>query len=62
MAQDFLNLALYRVERDGKPVPQATDLKEVKAEKNDIVTLIYGDTYWYHRLNESKLSGYDLFA
>jgi len=55
MAQDFLNLSLFRVERDGKPIPQATDLKEVKVERDDIVTLIHGDTYWYHRLHESKL-------
>ena len=54
-AQDFLNMALYDMEKNGRIMPKATDVKKVAAEQDDIVTLINADTDWYRRFYENKL-------
>ena len=55
MAQDFLCLSLYDMEENGLPAPIATDIKSVKTEKDDIVTLISIDTEFYRRFYSNKL-------
>jgi predicted RNase H-like HicB family nuclease/post-segregation antitoxin (ccd killing protein) len=55
MAEDFLSLALYDMEESEEPAPPMTDLKKIKAEKNDIVTLISVETDTYRRYYENKL-------
>ncbi len=55
MAADFLALALYHAEERGAPIPEASGLKAIEAENDDIVTLISTDTETYRRFYENKL-------
>jgi len=55
MAQDFLCLSLYEMEKNNEPAPFATDLKSIVSEENEIVTLISVDTEYYHRFYSNKL-------
>lgn len=55
MAEDFLCLALYRLEEDKLPIPAASKMKEIVSEPDDIVTLISVDTDTYRRYYENKL-------
>jgi predicted RNase H-like HicB family nuclease len=54
-AEDFLCLALYRMEEGNQRVPQASDIKETASGPGDIVTLIAVDTETYRRYYENKL-------
>jgi len=47
MAEDFLCLALYNMEKGNLQLPPPTDIKNVPAEPDDIVTLISVDTETY---------------
>jgi predicted RNase H-like HicB family nuclease len=53
-AGDALCLMLYDLEKEGKPVPQATSIKNVKANADDVVTLIACDTQFYKNYFEGK--------
>ena len=55
MAQDFLCLALYDMEKNKEQIPNATDMKAVEAQEHDIVTLISADTEFYRRFYSNKL-------
>ena len=55
MAQDFLCLALYNMEKDSSFIPHPSDIREISSNKNDIVTLISVDTDAYHRFYDNKL-------
>ena len=55
MAEDFLCLALYRMEEDGKSIPKASSIKQIEVGSNTIVTLISVDTETYRRYYENKL-------
>ena len=55
MAEDFLCLALYRMEEEKSQLPVASDIKKIKSEPDDIVTLISVDTDTYRRFYENKL-------
>lgn len=55
MAQDFLALALYRMEEAKEQIPTATGSKVVIAESEDVVTLISADTEVYRRFYENRL-------
>ena len=55
MAEDFLCLALYRIEEDHKHIPEASSIKQIETEADDIVTLISIDTDTYRRYYENKL-------
>jgi len=55
MAQDFLCLALYDMEKNEESIPTATDSKSLSINDNDIVTLISADTEVYHRYYSNKL-------
>ena len=55
MAEDFLCLALYRMEEDKRIIPDASSIKQIEAESNAIVTLISVDTETYRLYYENKL-------
>ena len=55
MAEDFLCLALYDMEENKRAIPEASSIKKVGADNNDIVTLISVDTNDYRRYYENKL-------
>ena len=49
MAEDFLCLALYRMEEDKQQIPEASNIRQVDVEMEDIVMLISVDTETYRR-------------
>ena len=53
-AGDALCLMLYEYEKEKKPVPKATSLKDIKVSGEDISTLIACDTRFYMDFFESK--------
>ena len=55
MAEDFLCLALYRMEESKVEIPEARSIKKVECGPDDIVTLISVDTETYRRFYENKL-------
>ena len=56
MAEDFLCLALYRMEEENIQIPEAKGIKEVETESDeDIITLISVETDFYRRYYENKL-------
>ena len=55
MAEDFLCLALYRIEEDHIQIPEVSNIKHIKTGRDDIVTLISVDTETYRRFYENKL-------
>ena len=55
MAEDFLCLALYNIEKSNNQIPTASSIKEIETEYDDIVTLISADTDIYRRFYENKL-------
>ena len=55
MAEDFLCLAMYRMEEDKARIPAAASIKSIISEPDDIVTLISADTESYRRYYENKL-------
>jgi predicted RNase H-like HicB family nuclease len=55
MAEDFLCLALYRMEEEQRVIPQASNIKQVEISTDDIITLISVDTETYRRFYENKL-------
>lgn len=54
MAQDALCLVLYHMEKEGKGIPTATDIKKVEVSDNAFVTLIECDTFEYEKFYKSK--------
>jgi len=55
MAQDFLCLVLYEFEKNNQQIPEASDIKKIVTDENDIITLISTDTEFYHRYYSNKL-------
>ena len=49
-AEDGLNLMLMYEEREGKPIPKPSDIKDIKAPEGAIVTLIRADTEAYAKM------------
>ena len=54
MAEDVLCLMLYDMEKKNLPIPQASELGNVRANPGDIVSLITCDTKFYKHYYESK--------
>lgn len=54
MAADVLCLTLYGLEEDGKPIPAASDLREVKTDGQAFVSLVRCDTIEYRRFYDNK--------
>jgi len=55
MAQDFLCLALYEIEKNNGMIPAPSDIKKIIVDENEIITLISTDTEFYHRFYSNKL-------
>lgn len=53
-AQDALCLMLYHKEKDNKTIASATDIKDIKVDKDSFVTLISCDTWEYEKYYKSK--------
>lgn len=51
-ASDALCLTLYDMEENGKAIPAASDLKAVRTEPGELVTLVMCDTLEYRRYYE----------
>lgn len=54
MASDVLCMMLYEREENGDEIPHASDIRAIRTEKNQFVTLVACDTLAYRRLYESK--------
>jgi len=53
-AGDALCLMLYELEKQGKPIPKYSNIKDIKTGEDDIVTLIACDTQFYKNYYEGK--------
>ena len=53
-AGDALCLMLYELEKQGKPIPKSSRIKDIRANEDDIVTLIACDTQFYKNYYEGK--------
>ena len=53
-AGDALCFMLYELERQGKPIPKFSNIKDVEVSEDDIVTLIACDTQFYKNYYEGK--------
>ena len=54
MAQDVLNLTLYDLEQDNKPIPKASKPQDIKVTGNQFTSVIAVDTETYRRFYENK--------
>jgi len=54
MAEDACCLTLYDLEVEGKAIPEATPINDVKKKKREFVSLIRCDTDYYKRFYKSK--------
>jgi len=54
MAQDVLNLTLYDLEEDKKPIPTASKPQDIKFEGEEFISVITVDTDVYRRFYENK--------
>lgn len=54
MAADVLCLTLYGLEEEGKPIPVASDLRTVKTDGQEFVSLVRCDTIEYRRFYDNK--------
>ena len=54
MAEDALCLMLYDHEEDGEEIPAPSDIREVSAGTEDIVSLICCDTVEYRKLYDNR--------
>ena len=54
MAQDVLNLTLYDLEQDRKPIPKASKPQDIKTTGEQFTSVIAVDTDTYRRFYENK--------
>lgn len=54
MAEDVMCLVLYDMEETGQPVPPASDLRSVRTDGDEILTLIACDTVEYRKLRDNR--------
>jgi len=55
MAQDVLCLALYDMEQDGEPLPEASKPCDIKTLGDQFKSVVAVDTEFYHRFYSNKL-------
>ena len=53
-AADALCLMLYDMEKQGKPMPKPSKIKDIRVNENDIITLIACNTQYYKNYYEGK--------
>ena len=56
MAADALCLVLYNKEKSGEIIPPASNVKQVQAETDAEVSLVFCDTVEYYKFYESTAS------
>jgi predicted RNase H-like HicB family nuclease len=54
MAQDVLNLTLYDLEQDKKPIPKASMPKDIAVKGEQFTSVVAVDTDTYRRFYENK--------
>ena len=54
MAHDVLNLTLYDLEQDKKPIPKASKPQDIKVTGEQFTSVIAVDTEMYRRFYENK--------
>ena len=54
MAEDALCMMLYGMERDSRPIPLPSRIRDIKAKPDDIVSLVACDTRFYKNYYEGK--------
>ena len=54
MANDALCLTLYHLEKDGKPMPAASDITSLDPGPDAFATLVPCDTFEYRKFYDSK--------
>lgn len=54
MAKDVLCLTLYGLEEDRKEIPQPSELSQIHAEQNEIVSFVACDTLEYRKFFDKK--------
>ena len=54
MAQDVLNLTLYDLEQEKRPIPKASKPQDIKTTSNQFTSVIAVDTDAYRRFYEVK--------
>ena len=54
MAQDVLNLTLYDLEQDERPIPKASKPQDIKTSGEQFTSVIAVDTDAYRRFYENK--------
>ena len=54
MAEDALCLMLYDLEEEGSEIPKPSDVKELKINNNEFVTMIACDTVEYRKFYDNK--------
>ena len=54
MAHDVLNLTLYDLEQDGKPIPKASKPQDIKTTGEQFTSVVAVDTETYRRFYENK--------
>jgi len=54
MAQDVLNLTLYDMEQDNRPIPAARKPQDIKIAEEQFISVITVDTETYRRFYENK--------
>ena len=55
-ASDALCLMLYELEKMGNPIPKSSNIKDIRTNEDDIITLIACDTQFYKNYFEENLS------
>jgi predicted RNase H-like HicB family nuclease len=53
-AGDALCLMLYELEKQGQAIPKSSNIKNIKANEDDVITLIACDTQFYKNYFEGK--------
>lgn len=53
-AQDVLSMTLYRYEREGKSIPEPSNMIDVKVDDKSFVSYIVGDIETYRRMHNNK--------
>nr|DAS73558.1 MAG TPA: hypothetical protein [Caudoviricetes sp.] len=53
-AQDVLSMVLYRYEREGKAIPEPSNMLDIKVDDKSFVSYIVGDIETYRRMHNNK--------
>jgi len=54
MAKDALEIVLYEYEKNKKSIPEPSDVKNIKTNENEIISLVSGDTVNYSKMYNTK--------